>query len=250
MSAPEPVLPEPVRPEPVLIARHLTRSLPGDPPATLVADADLAILPGRFTAIVGPSGCGKSSLLYLLGLIDRPTSGQLLLDGRDLAQMSGDDRARIRLEHFGFVFQFHFLLPEFTALENVMLPLRRLGRLSQAQARERAMQMLADVGLGDKWMKPPDRLSGGERQRVAIARALANNPRLVLGDEPTGNLDSVNSARVVDLFRDLAHKQGRAVVCVTHDMGIADLADIRVTMLDGRVVEVREQHPAPSAGTQ
>lgn len=233
--------------DPILVARHLRRELPGDPPAILVADADLAVMPGRFTAIVGPSGCGKSSLLYLLGLIDRPSDGQLLFDGRDLAQMSGDARAAIRLEHFGFVFQFHFLLPEFTALENVMLPLRRLGRLSRREIEARANSLLADVGLADKGWKLPEKLSGGERQRVAIARALANNPRLVLGDEPTGNLDSVNSARVVDLFRQLAHEQGRAVVCVTHDMGIADLADIRVSMLDGRVIEVREQNPPISA---
>lgn len=233
---------DPVRPEPVLVARHLRRELPGDPPAVLVADADLAIMPGRFTAIVGPSGCGKSSLLYLLGLIDRPTGGQLLLDRRDLAQASGDERAAIRLEHFGFVFQFHFLLPEFTALENVMLPLRRLGRLSGRDIEARAASLLADVGLAEKGWKLPEKLSGGERQRVAIARALANNPRLVLGDEPTGNLDSVNSARVVDLFRALAHEQGRAVVCVTHDMGIAEMADIRVSMLDGCVIEVKEQN--------
>lgn len=226
---------------PILVAQHLRRELEGDPPPVLVADADLAVQPGKFTAIVGPSGCGKSSLLYLLGLIDRPTGGRLLFDGQDLAQASGDDRARIRLEHFGFVFQFHFLLPEFTAFENVMLPLRRLGHLSLREAEVRANQLLDDVGLADKGWKLPEKLSGGERQRVAIARALANNPRLVLGDEPTGNLDSVNSARVVELFRDLAHSQGRAVVCVTHDMGIADLADIRVSMLDGRVVEVREQ---------
>lgn len=233
--------------DPVLVARHLRRELPVDPPAVLVADADLAVMPGRFTAIVGPSGCGKSSLLYLLGLIDRPSDGQLLFDGRDLAKMSGDERAAIRLEHFGFVFQFHFLLPEFTALENVMLPLRRLGRLSGREIEARARSLLTDVGLEEKGWKLPEKLSGGERQRVAIARALANNPRLVLGDEPTGNLDSVNSARVVELFRRLAHEQGRAVVCVTHDMGIADLADIRVSMLDGRVIEVREQSPAAIA---
>ena len=227
--------------EPVLIAEKIGRTLPGDPPVTLVAEADLAIEPGKFTAIVGPSGCGKSSLLYLLGLIDRPTSGKLLLDGRDVTPLSGDARARIRLERFGFVFQFHFLLPEFTALENVMLPIRRLGRLSLDKAEARARDLLCQMGLADKAGKSPDRLSGGERQRVAIARALANDPVLVLGDEPTGNLDSVNSARVVDLFRQLAHEQGRAVVCVTHDLEIADLADIRVSMLDGRISEVRRQ---------
>lgn len=225
----------------VLTTHALTRTLPGDPPVTLVHDVDLAIQPGKFTAIVGPSGCGKSSLLYLLGLIDRPTSGQLLLEGQDLTPLSGDDRAKIRLQHFGFVFQFHFLLPEFTALENVELPLRRLGKLTGDAVTQRATQLLASVDLAGKEHKPPDKLSGGERQRVAIARALANDPRLILGDEPTGNLDSTNSARVVDLFIALAHEQGRAVVCVTHDMGIAERADIRVSMLDGRVVEVRAQ---------
>lgn len=226
---------------PLLVAEHLARSLPGDPPVPLVVDADLVIEPGKFTAIVGPSGCGKSSLLYLLALIDRPTGGRLLLKGRDVTPLSGDERARIRLESFGFVFQFHFLLPEFTALENVMMPMRRLGRLSLKQAEARARELLGFMGLADKAMKSPDRLSGGERQRVAIARALANDPALVLGDEPTGNLDSVNSARVVELFRQLAHEQGRAVVCVTHDPGIAEVADIRVSMLDGRVIEVKRQ---------
>ena len=224
-----------------LAAVGLRRVLPGDPPVVLVADIDVAIRQGKFTAIVGPSGCGKSSLLYLLGLIDRPSAGKLLIDGQDVTPLTGDERAHIRLANFGFVFQFHFLLPEFTALENVLLPLRRLGQLPEAAARERAMQLLADVGLAEKCNKPPDRLSGGERQRVAIARALANNPRFILGDEPTGNLDSVNSARVVDQLRRLAHDDGRTVVCVTHDMGIADIADIKISMLDGRVVEVAER---------
>lgn len=227
--------------DPILTAHDLSRVLPGDPPVALVSGANLAIQPGRFTAIVGPSGCGKSSLLYLLGLLDRPTTGQLLFRGRDLATASGDLRAAVRLEHFGFVFQFHFLLPEFSALENVALPIRRLGALSGDAIKARALALLDDVGLADKADKSPDKLSGGERQRVAIARALANDPALILGDEPTGNLDSTNSARVVDALRALAHEQGRAVVAVTHDPGIAEIADVRVTMLDGRVVEVREQ---------
>ncbi len=225
----------------ILTAEQLSRVLPVDPPVTLVDNADLTIETGCFTAIVGPSGCGKSSLLYLLGLIDRPTGGRLLLEGEELTSLSGDERARIRLEHFGFVFQFHFLLPEFNALENVMLPIRRLGRLDKAGAEARARQLLGNMGLGDKAEKSPDKLSGGERQRVAIARALANDPQIILGDEPTGNLDSANSARVVDLFRQLAHEQGRAVVCVTHDLAIADVADVRVTMLDGRITDVRHQ---------
>lgn len=147
----------------------------------------------------------------------------------------------MQLARFGFVFQFHFLLPEFTALENVMLPMRRLGRLSGEQARERAVHLLGSLGLAGKEDKTPERLSGGERQRVAIGRALANDPILILGDEPTGNLDSQNSSRVVDTLIALAHEGGRAVVCVTHDLGIADLSDIRIDMLDGRIERITDQ---------
>jgi lipoprotein-releasing system ATP-binding protein len=227
----------------LLEARDLTRCLPGDPPVTLVAEASLAIQAGTFTAIVGPSGCGKSSLLYLLGLIDRPTKGALLLDGEDVSALDGDARARLRLERFGFVFQFHFLLPEFTAFENVMLPIRRLGRLDRAAAEARTLLLLQAQGLGDKTGKTPDRLSGGERQRIAIARALAHDPALILGDEPTGNLDSQNSARVVETFRTLAHDQGRAVVCVTHDLAVAAAADVRISMLDGKVIGIDPVRP-------
>jgi lipoprotein-releasing system ATP-binding protein len=227
----------------LLEARDLTRCLPGDPPVTLVAEASLAIQAGTFTAIVGPSGCGKSSLLYLLGLIDRPTKGALLLDGEDVSALDGDARARLRLERFGFVFQFHFLLPEFTAFENVMLPIRRLGRLDRAAAEARALLLLQAQGLGDKIGKTPDRLSGGERQRIAIARALANDPALILGDEPTGNLDSQNSARVIETFRTLAHDQGRAVACVTHDLAVAAAADVRISMLDGKVIGIDPVQP-------
>jgi lipoprotein-releasing system ATP-binding protein len=225
----------------LLEARGLMRALPGDPPVTLVREVDLVIQPGCFTTIVGPSGCGKSSLLYLLGLIDRPTGGELLFEGREVSRLSGDERARIRLARFGFVFQFHFLLPEFSAIENVMLPMQRLGRLSHDAIRARAVALLETMGLAGKEAKTPDRLSGGERQRVAIARALANDPALILGDEPTGNLDSRNSANVVEALRDLAHKEGRAVVCVTHDPGIAELSDIRVEMLDGRIERIVDQ---------
>ena len=216
-------------------ARGLTRILPTDPPVTLVRDVDLDVLPGRFHAVIGPSGCGKSSLLYLLGLLDRPTSGSLTFAGEDTLQLDGDERAQLRLEQFGFVFQFHFLLPEFTALENVLMPIRRLGRLSGAAMTEQALTILDAVGLAEQAMKTPDKMSGGERQRVAIARALANGPSLVLGDEPTGNLDSLNSTRVIEIFRRIAHDQGRAVVCVTHDPTVAAAADVRIHMLDGAI---------------
>ena len=222
----------------LLEARSLTRILPGDPPTTLVSDASLVIGPGRFTAIVGPSGCGKSSLLYMLGLIDRPTSGTVLLDGVDTGTLDREERARLRLERFGFVFQFHFLLPEFSALENVLLPIRRLALLSPAAAEKRARDLLGSLGLDGKVDKTPDRLSGGERQRVAIARALANDGALILGDEPTGNLDSQNSARVIEILRTLVREQSKTVVCVTHDPTIAAQADVRISMLDGRIVAI------------
>ncbi|MGV3769378.1 MAG: ABC transporter ATP-binding protein [Sphingobium phenoxybenzoativorans] len=221
----------------IIEVEGLSRSLPGTPSVTLVADVSLSIQPATFVAIVGPSGCGKSSLLYLLGLLDRPTSGQVLFNGRDMNALRGDARAQIRLASFGFVFQFHFLLPEFTALENVMLPMRRLGKLPLTEIQVKAQALLEGMGLGEKSTKTPARLSGGERQRVAIARAIANDPALVLGDEPTGNLDSQNSARVVEMFRNLAHDQGRAVVCVTHDPDVAAAADVQISMLDGRINE-------------
>lgn len=223
---------------PILEARGIGRTLPGEPPVTLVHDISLEIEPGVFTTIVGPSGCGKSSLLYLLGLLDRPTAGELLVEGREVSRLSGDERASIRLARFGFIFQFHFLLPEFSALENVMLPIQRLGKLSYGAAEARARELLGAVGLAGKELKTPDKLSGGERQRVAIARSLANDPVLLLGDEPTGNLDSVNSANVVELLRQLAHEQGRAIVCVTHDLEVAELSDVRIEMLDGRIEKV------------
>jgi lipoprotein-releasing system ATP-binding protein len=222
----------------LMSARELARYLPGEPPVPLVRGIDIDIAPGKFHAVIGPSGCGKSSLLYLLGLLDRPTSGSLEFAGVDVTTLTGDERAELRLERFGFVFQFHFLLPEFTAIENVLLPMRRLGRLNDSEAAERAFSILASMDLAAQADKTPDKMSGGERQRVAIARALANDPMIVLGDEPTGNLDSRNSTRVVEIFRQLASDQGRAVVCVTHDESVAAAADIRIHMLDGRVERV------------
>jgi lipoprotein-releasing system ATP-binding protein len=222
----------------LMSARALTRILPTAPPVVLVRNVDLEISAGRFHAVVGPSGCGKSSLLYLLGLLDRPTSGSVEFEGVDTNSLDGDARAQLRLERFGFVFQFHFLLPEFTALENVLMPIRRLGRLGGIEMAERALSVLDSMDLAGQAEKTPDKMSGGERQRVAIARALANDPALVLGDEPTGNLDSENSARVVKIFQRMAHEQGRAVVCVTHDMSVAAAADVRIHMLDAAIERI------------
>lgn len=213
----------------------VTRKLEGDFPITLVADVDLEISRGEFVVISGPSGSGKSSLLYLLGLLDVPTSGHILLNDIDTSKLDADRLADIRLTELGFVFQFHFLLPEFTTTENVAMPMRRLGRLSADAATKRAEELLDSVGLGDQLQKLPRQLSGGQSQRVAIARALANDPVLVLADEPTGNLDTHASANVQTILRDLAHQRGKAVVAVTHDTQFAASADRTVTIVDGRI---------------
>jgi lipoprotein-releasing system ATP-binding protein len=181
---------------PLVEARGATRVLPGLVPTTLVHDIDLAIGDNEFVAITGPSGSGKSSLLYLLGLLDLPTAGEVLVRGRATAHMEEGERALTRLSSIGFVFQFHFLRPEFTARDNVMLPMRALGRLSPAAMHERAEMLLVSLGLADHIRKRPDQLSGGQRQRVAVARAVANEPPLILADEPTGSLDSKSSEQV------------------------------------------------------
>ncbi len=192
--------------------------------------------PGRVTAIVGPSGCGKSTLLYLLGLLDKPDDGSIWIR-EQLMSNSGDlERTAARGEHIGFVFQFHFLMQEFTALENVMMPMRKLGRLSEEAMAARARSLLGDVGLGEKTHRLATQLSGGEQQRVAIARALANQPAIILADEPTGNLDQKNSAMVFDLLTRLAKENGQAVVLVTHNPDIANRCDEIRPMRDGEFV--------------
>jgi lipoprotein-releasing system ATP-binding protein len=191
---------------------------------------------GHVTAIVGPSGCGKSTLLYLLGLLDRPDDGQIWIRGRLMSNSSDLERTAARCEHIGFVFQFHFLMQEFTALENVMMPMRRLAKLSEADMAARARQLLGSVGLGDKTHRLATQLSGGEQQRVAIARALANQPAIILADEPTGNLDQKNSGLVFDLLTRLAKENGQAVVLVTHNPDIANRCDEVKPMRDGEFV--------------
>jgi lipoprotein-releasing system ATP-binding protein len=220
----------------VLRARGLTRTLPGEVPVTLVADADVTIQRGEFVVIRGPSGSGKSSLLYLLGLLDRPTSGELWLEGEDVSGFDEDRLANIRLEKLGFVFQFHFLLNEFSALDNVMMPMRRLGKLDASELRQRAQRILQDLGLAGQEHKLPSQLSGGQRQRVAIGRALANDPLMILADEPTGALDTKSSENVRGILRELATKQGRAIVAVSHDLNFASAADRQIEIVDGRIV--------------
>ena len=191
---------------------------------------------GQVYAIVGPSGCGKSTLLYLLGLLDRQEEGDIWINGQMMSNSSDLDRTAARCVHIGFVFQFHFLMQEFSALENVMMPMRKLGQLSPEQMTERAHSLLTSVGLGEKTHRLGTQLSGGEQQRVAIARALANQPAIILADEPTGNLDVKNSAIVFDLLTRLAKENGQAVILVTHNPDIANRCDSVRPMRDGLFV--------------
>jgi len=221
---------------PLIEARAVTRILAELVPTTLVRDVNLVIGDNELVAITGPSGSGKSSLLYLLGLLDVPTAGEVRIRGRATAAMDEDERASTRLATIGFVFQFHFLLPEFSARQNVMLPMRALGRLSLRQMEERADALLAALGLAEHAPKRPDQLSGGQRQRVAVARALANEPPLILADEPTGSLDSKSSEQVFEILRDLVTHHGKTVVAVTHDLGLAARMHRRIQLADGAVV--------------
>jgi lipoprotein-releasing system ATP-binding protein len=218
---------------PLIEARHVTRILPGTVPVTLVRDVSLMIDAGEFIAITGPSGSGKSSLLYLLGLLDLPTGGDILLRGRSTTAMSEEERTRARLTLLGFVFQFHFLLPEFSLMENVALPMRALGKLPLREIATRAEHLLASFGLGEHRHKTPDQLSGGQRQRVAVARAMANDPPVILADEPTGSLDSISTRQVFEILRDLVTSYGKTVVAVTHDVELARQMRRRLHIVDG-----------------
>ncbi|MCC2096150.1 MAG: ABC transporter ATP-binding protein [Hyphomicrobiales bacterium] len=226
--------------QPLVELRKVTRIIGTEVKATLAADVDLTIAPGEFVAITGPSGSGKSSLLYLMGLLDVPTSGDVYVQGRMTTHLAEERLAKIRLSTLGFVFQFHFLLPELTALENVTLPMRALKKRNAREMRDRGMELLESLGLQDHAHKTPDKMSGGQRQRVAIARALANEPALVLADEPTGNLDRASGEQVLTIFREIVDarvdgKPGRSMVFVTHDLDLAARADRRIHIVDGRI---------------
>jgi lipoprotein-releasing system ATP-binding protein len=232
---------------PLIEARNVTKILAGTVPVTLVKDINLAIMPREFVAITGPSGSGKSSLLYLLGLLDLPTIGDVLIDGRSTNVMLEDERAEVRLSRIGFVFQFHFLLPEFSITENVALPMRALGGLSARAAASRAEELLSSFGLSDHLRKTPDQLSGGQRQRVAVARALANDPPVILADEPTGSLDTLATSQVFDILRDLVTRGGKTVVAVTHDLNLAARMHRRIHVVDGRIASDEDTALAANA---
>ncbi len=228
----------------VLRAVNLTKQLKvGEVKVDALRGVSLSVARGEFVAVIGPSGSGKSTLLGLMGGLDSPTSGQLFIDGVDITRMNERELTRIRNEKIGFIFQSFNLIPTLTAEENVALPIQ-FSRLRAYHPIARARELLTLFGLGDRAHHRPAQLSGGQQQRVAIARALANNPPMLLADEPTGNLDTASTQIVLDAFRKIQHDLGTTVIIVTHDMDIASTADRIIRIVDGRVAE-----DAPTAAT-
>ncbi|MCI6906434.1 MAG: lipoprotein-releasing ABC transporter ATP-binding protein LolD [Succinatimonas sp.] len=217
----------------ILKAHNITRSyFEGKVQTDVLKNVNIDIYSDKLTAIIGKSGSGKSTLLHILGTLDTPTSGELIYKGEDLTKFSSNKKAEFRNQNLGFVYQFHHLLGDFSALENVMMPLL-IGGISTKEAKERATSYLEKVGLSHRINYKPSEMSGGERQRVAIARALSNKPNIILADEPTGNLDAQNASDIFDLFMDLAKNEHVAVVMVTHDNGLAQKCDLVYQMKDG-----------------
>ena len=227
---------------PVLSVRGVTRTYQSAAgPLTVLKGVDLDVRPGEVVGLIGPSGSGKSSLLHAAGLLERPTSGDILIDGRDVGDLPERARTHIRLARIGFVYQFHHLLAEFDARDNVALPLRIAG-VNQTEARARAEEVLTALGLGERLTHQPAQMSGGEQQRVAVARALANRPRLLLADEPTGNLDPATSQTVFEALHKLVKDTGVAALIATHNMELAGHMDRVFALKDGHL----EERPAES----
>jgi lipoprotein-releasing system ATP-binding protein len=222
-------------PEPVLQLQGVTKDYGEEVVTRVLFGVDLMLRPGEFAALMGPSGSGKSTLLNLIGLLDRPTEGQVLIQGQDTSALDDDELARMRARTLGFIFQFHHLLGAFSALENVMMPLLADQGRPTAEMRKRAMALLQAVGLGERADAPPGKLSGGQQQRVAIARALVTSPPLVLADEPTGNLDTGTSVQVFELLRRFNVERGTTFLIVTHDSRLAERCDRIIEIVDGRI---------------
>jgi lipoprotein-releasing system ATP-binding protein len=224
--------------EAVAVSRILGKQLQ----TSVLHEVSFQVVSGEFIALTGPSGSGKTTLLYLLGALDRPSSGEIRIQGQSTTHLHEAEMTRLRQQTIGFIFQFHFLLPEFSALDNVVIP-QVLAGVSRHQAEQRARELLGRTGLGHRLRHRPAELSGGEQQRVAIARALSNRPALILADEPTGNLDSENTEQVFALLKQLNREENLAVVCVTHNLELAARMDRLIQMRDGRVVKDQGGRP-------
>jgi len=230
----------------VISLREVSKTVTsGTEPLTILKPLTLDIARGEFLAIVGPSGSGKSTLLGLIAGLDAPSAGQVTIDGVDITRLDEDSLARLRGEKIGFVFQFFHLIPSLTAYENIAVPMEIAGARDVAR---RTARLLEEVGLSGRAHHYPSQLSGGEQQRVALARALANDPPIVLADEPTGNLDTANGRHIMDLLRSIHRARGTTVVLVTHDADLAATADTRLVLRDGRVVEHAAVHNSRVAG--
>ena len=220
---------------PALKASHITKYFYEPEKFQVLSDLSFEVRKGEFLSLTGKSGSGKSTLLYVLSTMDTDYEGELFMGSEKLTGKTQNQLAAFRNEHIGFVFQFHYLLPEFNVLDNVMLPALKLKRKSHAEIKEKAYGHLRLLGLEDQALKPANKLSGGQQQRVAIARALINDPSIIMGDEPTGNLDSRNTNIVFDIFRDLAHSHGQTIITVTHDEDFARNSDRIIDMSDGKL---------------
>ena len=221
---------------PIIELKNLTKIYKNGMEFRALDNANLKIKKGEFVAIVGPSGSGKSTLMHMIGLLDTPSSGTLLIDGKDVTNMSDKERSEMRNRMLGFVFQYHHLLPDFTALENVIMPLLILG-ISRKEAQEIAENLLKEVGLEDRMDHRPGELSGGQNQRVAVARALSCSPAIVLGDEPTGNLDTKTGDLIYELLRRLNREHNQTFIVVTHNENLASKADRVIRLVDGKITD-------------
>lgn len=231
-----------MKPQSIIQASHVTKTFTEPVEFKVLNDISLDVERGEFVVLVGPSGSGKTTLMYTLSTLDTVYGGTIMIDGVDIKSLTRNALADFRNSMIGFVFQFHYLLPDFTVLQNVMLPAQRKGGLTQDEMEDRAMKTLALLGVADQAMKRSSKLSGGQQQRVAIARALINEPKIIFGDEPTGNLDTKNTSMVLDILNDLKTEYHQTILMVTHDVEFAKRADRIISIRDGRIVDTEEHY--------